>query len=200
MERSDRDAQPADTPSSLPSESAVSELMSAWWNLTQAMKRHVAPMLEREHGLEFKDFIVLSAIEDGANYPGLICGRLALTPSTVSRLIDDLVKGELIVRRLDEHDSRRVQLNMTAKGAGVLQATRSTMHALLGQGLNTLRGDQVRLFAQTLQHLSATLSQPDTNQPDTNQPDTNQPDTNQPSASQPDPRQPDTHHPEATQT
>ena len=149
------------TPTDPPTEAAIGELMSAWWNLTQAMKRHVTPMLEREHGLEFRDFIALSAIESGANYPGLICGRTSMTPSAVSRLIDNLVKGKLIVRRLDERDSRRVQLTLTSDGGAVLAATRRTMHQMLRQGLSTLHGAQVRLFAQTLHQLSASLSQPE---------------------------------------
>ena len=165
MEIPDQTTIPADTPS----EAAVSQLMSAWWGLTQAMKQHVAPMLEREHGLEFKDFLTLDAIEAGCNYPGLVCQRLAMTPSTVSRLIDELVKGNLIVRRLDERDSRRVQLTLTPAGQNVLVATRTTMHQLLHQGLNTLPDAQMRLFAQTLQQLTASLSQNLSAQPPTTQ-------------------------------
>lgn len=149
---------PPALPSEAPSEATVSELMSAWWDATQAMKRHVAPMLEREHGLEFKDFAALSAIESGSNYPGLMCGRLAMTPSTVSRLIDDLVKGGHVVRRLDEHDSRRVQLSLTPAGAQVLSATRHTMHAVLARGLQSQPESQLRVFVQTLQHLGAAFN------------------------------------------
>lgn len=144
-----------------PSQAAVTELMSAWWAATQAMKRHVAPMLEREHQLEFKDFIALSAIESGANYPGLVCNRLTMTPSTVSRLVDDLAKAGLIVRRLDDTDSRRVKLTLTPAGDEVLSATRRTMHAVLQQGLSGLPETQVQAFAQTLRQLGATFNQVD---------------------------------------
>ncbi|GHF52144.1 MarR family winged helix-turn-helix transcriptional regulator [Deinococcus metalli] len=160
MELPDADQRPADTPSAA-SEAAVTELMSAWWAATQAMKRHVAPMLAREHGLEFKDFVALSAIESGANYPGLICGRLTMTPSTVSRVIDDLVKGGLIVRRLDDADSRRVQLHLTPAGEDVLRATRQTMHAVLQRGLSGLPEAQVLAFAQVLRQLGTTFHQVD---------------------------------------
>ncbi|GGJ68294.1 hypothetical protein GCM10008939_10870 [Deinococcus aquiradiocola] len=136
--------------------------MTAWWDLTQAMKLHVAPMLAREHDLEFKDFVGLSAIEAGANYPSLIAARTALTPSAVSRLVDDLARAQLIERRLDEQDSRRVQLNLTPRGEAVLTAARSTMHQLLQQGLTSLDSAQVHLFARTLQHLAVTVRQPPT--------------------------------------
>ena len=157
METSPPELPPADHPTP-PSEATVRDLMSAWWDATQAMKRHVAPMLEREHGLEFKDFAALGAIESGANYPGLMCGRLAMTPSAVSRLIDDLVKGGLIVRRLDEHDSRRVQLTLTPAGAQVLSATRHTMHAVLARGLQDHPEARLQAFVQTLRQLGAAFN------------------------------------------
>ncbi|WP_407543669.1 MarR family winged helix-turn-helix transcriptional regulator (plasmid) [Deinococcus radiomollis] len=157
MKTSLSDPPPTDPPIP-PSEATVSDLMSAWWDATQAMKRHVAPMLEREHGLEFKDFAALSAIESGSNYPGLMCGRLGMTPSAVSRVIDDLVKGGLIVRRLDEHDSRRVQLTLTPSGVQVLSATRQTMHSVLASGLQGRPEAQLQAFVQTLRQLGAAFN------------------------------------------
>ena len=155
MKPSDPDPPPAE---STPAEVATDELLSALWSATQAIKRHVAPMLEREHGLEFKDFIALSAIESGSNYPGLVCGRLAMTPSAVSRLIDELVKGGHVVRRLDEQDSRRVQLSLTPAGGKVLAATRQTMHAAVQRGLSGLPEAQLLASAQLLRRLGATFS------------------------------------------
>ena len=38
-------------------------VMAAMWKAGQVMKNHVAPMLEREHGVEFKHFVVLERIE-----------------------------------------------------------------------------------------------------------------------------------------
>lgn len=178
MKTSSPELPPADPPTP-PSEATVSDLMSAWWDATQAMKRHVAPMLEREHGLEFKDFAALSAIESGSNYPGLICGRLAMTPSAVSRLIDDFVKGGLIVRRLDEHDSRRVQLTLTPSGTQVLSATRHTMHAVLARGLQGHPEAQLQAFVQTLRQLGSAFNLTGPSLPET-APPTAAPETEQP--------------------
>lgn len=122
------------------------------------MKRHVAPMLEREHGADFKDFVALNAIESGSNYPRLMCERLAMTPSGISRMLDDLVKRDLVKRALDPHDSRRVQLHITPRGEAVLSATKRTMLGLLERGLSALPEAQVQLFADTLQQLSDTLT------------------------------------------
>jgi len=134
------------------------QLLKAWWDLGQVMKRHVAPMLEREHGVDFKDFVALNAIEQGAHYPSLMCDRMAMTPSGISRVVDDLVKRELVKRQLDPRDSRRVRLHITAKGAAVLTAAKSTMLGLLNDALTTLPEERVQQFTATLQHLASVMT------------------------------------------
>ncbi|ULH13846.1 MarR family winged helix-turn-helix transcriptional regulator (plasmid) [Deinococcus sp. KNUC1210] len=118
------------------------------------MKRELGPMLLREHGLEFKDFLALQAIEEGSNYPGQLCQRLTLTPSNGSRLIDALVEGTLIERRLDDQDARRVQLILTTKGEQVLAATYSTLLDLFRRSLSELSDTQISDFTRTLALLS----------------------------------------------
>lgn len=124
------------------------------------MKRHVAPLLAREHGVDFKDFVALEAIEGGANYPRLVCDRLAVAPSGVSRMLDDLVKRDLVTRHLDVHDSRRVRLEITEQGHAVLHAARSTMHTLLDESLAHFPPQQVESFTHTLSRLAELMTQP----------------------------------------
>lgn len=142
------------------SEATAQQLLTGLWSLTHAMKRHLGPMLLREHGLEFKDFLALQAIEDGTNYPGLLCQRMALTPSNGSRLIDALVDGALIERRLDQQDARRVHLTLTPRGQDVLAATYRTLLGLLGRSLSELSDAQIADFTRTLDTLSRTLGSP----------------------------------------
>ena len=145
----------AQVPTSSPeAQSSGEQLLSAWWNFGQVLKRHVAPMLEREHNVDFKDFVALSAIEAGANYPSLMCERMAMTPSGVSRILEDLTRRQLVVRTLDPHDSRRVRLQITPKGEDVLRAARSTMLGLLNEGLTQLPSTQVQLFVETITQLN----------------------------------------------
>lgn len=127
--------------------------------MTQTMKRVVAPMLTREHGVDFKDFVALSAIEAGAQYPGALCDRMHLPPSHVSRLIDDLVKGGVVERQLDPHDSRRVRLHITARGAQVLTAAKSSMVELLDAGLEGLSPEQIQTFADTMNHVIGRMNE-----------------------------------------
>ena len=142
-----------------PSPAPGARLLESWWELTQTMKRRVAPMLEREHGVDFKDFLALNAIQAGASYPSLMCGRLAMTPSNVSRQLESLSRHGLVRRRLDAGDSRRVHLEITDKGEAVLKGARGTMQGLLEEGLRGLPATQIELFAKTLRHLSETLVQ-----------------------------------------
>ncbi|GGR03056.1 MarR family winged helix-turn-helix transcriptional regulator [Deinococcus ruber] len=139
------------------SEETALQLLKGLWALTHTMKRQLGPMLLREHGLEFKDFLALQAIEEGSNYPGQLCQRLTLTPSNASRLIDALVDSALIERRLDDQDARRVQLTLTAKGEKVLAATYSTLLDLFRRSLGELSDAQIAEFTRTLALLSQTF-------------------------------------------
>ena len=136
----------------------ATNVLDAWWTFAQVMKRNVTPMLEREHQMDFADFMVLNTIERGANYPGLLCERTSISPSGVSRMLENLTKRDLLRRSLDTEDSRRVKLEITPKGIEVLDATRGTMARLVERGLVTLPQEQVKAFVDTLVHLANTMS------------------------------------------
>jgi DNA-binding MarR family transcriptional regulator len=136
----------------------VSRLMSAWWGFGQVMKQHIAPRLEREHGLDFGNFIVLNAINSGANYPTYICERLVMHPSGVSRMIELLVTRGFITRSLDTDDSRRVKLIITPEGSAVLEEARATMSELLDHGFRDVPEDQIEAFAQVLERAHRAMS------------------------------------------
>jgi DNA-binding MarR family transcriptional regulator len=148
-----------DKPTSISSETPATNLLNAWWTFAQVMKRNVAPMLEREHQMDFGDFMVLQTIDRGANYPGLLCERASISPSGVSRMLENLTKRDLVRRSLDTEDSRRVRLEITPKGFEVLNATRGTMLRLVERSLVTLPKEQVQGFVDTLTHLAATMGE-----------------------------------------
>jgi DNA-binding MarR family transcriptional regulator len=149
-----------ENPLALPSNMPATNVLDAWWTFAQVMKRNVTPMLEREHQMDFADFMVLNTIERGANYPGLLCERTSISPSGVSRMLENLTKRDLIRRSLDTEDSRRVKLEITPKGIEVLDATRGTMARLVERGLVSLPHEQVKAFVDTLLHLANTMSEP----------------------------------------
>jgi DNA-binding MarR family transcriptional regulator len=146
-------------PSHISSETSATNVIDAWWTFAQVMKRNVAPILEREHQMDFGDFMALNTIDRGANYPGLLCERTSISPSGISRMLENLTKRDLVRRSLDTEDSRRVRLEITPKGFEVLNATRSTMARLVERGLVTLPQEQVKAFIDTLVHLADTMSE-----------------------------------------
>jgi DNA-binding MarR family transcriptional regulator len=150
----------ADQPTSISSDTPATDVLNAWWTFAQVMKRNVAPMLEREHQMDFADYMVLQTIDRGANYPGLLCERASISPSGVSRMLENLTKRDLVQRSLDAEDSRRIRLEITSKGYEVLSATRGTMIRLVERSLVTLPKEQIQGFVDTLTHLAATMGEP----------------------------------------
>jgi DNA-binding MarR family transcriptional regulator len=136
----------------------VARLMSAWWSFGQVMKQHIVPRLEREHGIDFVNFIALNAINTGANYPTHICERLVMQPSGVSRIIEHLTTRGFITRSLDTDDSRRVKLEITPKGSFVLEEARVTMSELLDHGFRDVPSEQLEAFASILDRAHRTMS------------------------------------------
>lgn len=139
-------------------------LAAAWWSLGQAIKRHVVPTLEREHGIDLRDFVFLESVDRGARYPGLLAERMCVPPSHVSRVLEDHERKGLLRRSLDPQDSRRVRLELTERGARALAETRATVVGLLERATADLPPERVAALADTLVRMSATLSgsgQPD---------------------------------------
>jgi len=128
-------------------------VMAAMWKAGQVMKNHVAPMLEREHGVEFKHFVVLERIEGGAIYPRQLALSMMIAPSHISRMLEELSGFELISRSLDPVDSRRTRLVITEKGGQVLEATRATMSAIVGRALEGLEPGEADTFTHGLERL-----------------------------------------------
>jgi len=128
-------------------------VMAAMWKAGQVMKNHVAPMLEREHGVEFKHFVVLERIEGGAIYPRQLALSMMIAPSHISRMLEELSQLELISRSLDPVDSRRTRLLITEKGQGVLEGTRATMSGIVGRALAGLERGEVETFTHGLERL-----------------------------------------------
>ena len=127
--------------------------MGAWWGAVQTMRRRVGPYLEREHGLDFKHFIVLHSLETGARYPGDLHERLQVPPSGVSKLLDELSRRDFITRSLDPLDSRRVVVSLTPRGREVAAGARDAFFALLEEALAGESEENVVVFTRVLERL-----------------------------------------------
>lgn len=136
----------------------AARLLSAWWKLSQAMKRHVAPRLEREHGVQFKHFLVLTSISHGHLSPGALAEALGMPPSEVSRALDVLSQKGLVRRELDPEDLRRMKLALTPAGEAVLTGMRGSMLELFQRGTGRVPRARLEALADTLNELAHELS------------------------------------------
>ncbi len=127
--------------------------MEAFWGFGQLMRQQIIPSVVGEHGLDFKDFITLTSISEGAVYPKNICERLSTNASDVSRILETLSKASFIKRELDTDDSRRVLVSLTPAGATVLQTARERIQQLISDAEDTIQSDDLEKTAQTLLQL-----------------------------------------------
>ncbi len=120
--------------------------------LTRLIRAQV--VRSRAAGLTLVEFRALSAVDAA---PGLPLKELALlmglTPATVSRLAERLVRRGLLRRRPDAGDRRRALFRLTRKGAGVLTAARRDIEIMLDARLEGLSGAELA----ELRHISHLL-------------------------------------------
>ena len=128
--------------------------MEAFWGFGQLMKQI---SVSGAHGLDFREFVVLTAISEGAIYPKFICERLSINASDVSRILETLSKGGFIKRELDAEDSRRVRVTLTEAGVIVLSSARARIEQLIADAENTVSSDDLEQTARTLTRLGQTI-------------------------------------------
>lgn len=131
--------------------------MEAFWGFGQLMRQQIIPSVVGEHGLDFKDFITLTSISEGAVYPKNICERLSTNASDVSRILETLSKGGFIKRELDTEDSRRVLVSLTPTGTAVLKTARDRIQQLISEAESALSSDDLEQTTLTLTRLQQTI-------------------------------------------
>jgi DNA-binding MarR family transcriptional regulator len=85
---------------------------------------------------------------------GLLAERLRLTPSTLTRIVDRLVRLTLVRRQEDSDDRRLVRHYLTSEGAQSLDEMARTARAYLTEILRQLPRDKLERFLEALQDLS----------------------------------------------
>ncbi|WP_369031703.1 MULTISPECIES: MarR family winged helix-turn-helix transcriptional regulator [Streptomyces] len=78
--------------------------------------RRLQPVLD-EHGCSLDAWRVLALLSDGAGHHMTAIAEAAfLPPPTLTRLVDHLVDQNLVHRRVDPHDRRRILVHLTPRG------------------------------------------------------------------------------------
>ena len=97
------------------------------------------------------------AFNPGTTVTG-IADRLALAKSSVSFVVDGLVKDGLVGRsERDQKDRRTIALRLTRKGAGWMQRFWSAKASLIVEVIRGLKPDEQRVTQEIFKQLSATL-------------------------------------------
>ncbi|WP_309573122.1 MarR family winged helix-turn-helix transcriptional regulator [Deinococcus sp.] len=133
--------------------------MASQWKLNQALGRHLAPLMERKHGLGLKDLMVLGHIRAGVQYPTELASELQIPKHMASRVIEDLLGKGLIERSIDPDDSRRTRLSVSPAGTALLDEARVTVDAAIEQIFEHIPAPQragVLAAIQTLAHAAQT--------------------------------------------
>ncbi|WP_107483210.1 MarR family winged helix-turn-helix transcriptional regulator [Streptomyces humi] len=111
---------------SVPSSPDLAHLLS---HAERGVVRRLAAV-PAEEGCTVEEWRVLSPAGDGAGHPmSEIAGHALMPAPSLTKLVDRMVAGDLVHRRPDPHDRRRVLLHLTARGADLHRRTALRVHA-----------------------------------------------------------------------
>ena len=123
------------------------------WLLHRAAQRLRSATNERaeQHGLQLRDYIVLSALDKTPNLTQVELGKaLGLDKTTLMGQLDRLEGLGLVVRRPDPRDRRARIPEITAAGNALRETVASACDAVEAAALNSFSRDQVQLFRRML--------------------------------------------------
>ena len=139
----------------MPSEPSSPNLAHLLSHAERRLGRRLAAVLAEE-GCSVEEWRVLSAVADGQGHPMSEIADHALMPApTLTKLVDRMAAGNLVYRRPDPDDRRRVLLHLTARGRILHQRAAHRVHSDQTRLLDAI-GDQGKL-AQLLPLLAATV-------------------------------------------
>ncbi len=121
------------------------------------MRQQIMPKVIGELELEFKDFLALTAIYDGAVFPKLICTRLATNPPDISRILEKLEEKNLVTRALDTTDSRRIRVVLTEHGLATMEKMRAGVAKHILAAVQHLPAAELEHFAKTMQIMTSNI-------------------------------------------
>jgi long-chain acyl-CoA synthetase len=95
------------------------------------LARHVEQALD-PLDLSLPQYRVLSLLADGSSASSALAGRLAVSPPSVTAVVDGLVARGLVERQADPADRRRLTLLLSGDGLALLRRAESAVDERLG--------------------------------------------------------------------
>jgi DNA-binding MarR family transcriptional regulator len=104
-----------------------------------------------KHGIQLRDYIVLSALDKTPNLTQVELGKaLGLDKTTLMSQLDRLERMGLVLRRSDPHDRRRRIPEITGAGNAVRAKVASACDDAEAAAVNSFSQDQVQILRQML--------------------------------------------------
>lgn len=133
---------------------AALDFLQCLWRLDRALER-LSHSMEKRFGVTAQQRLMLRCI---GKYPGMTLGRLAsllhVDPGTASAAVKRLEDKQLVERRRDPRDKRRLQLGLTSHGRQLDTPSVYTVEHAVEQWLQTA---PVSATATTTKHLTTLI-------------------------------------------
>lgn len=141
------------TPSDLSALGDVLEFMRLLWGVDHGLQT-ASKRMESELGVTGPQRLVIRIV---GRFPGISAGQLArvlsVHPSTLTGILKRLEARDLIVKKSDPQDARRVLLHPTAKGKDMEPIVEITTEAAVTRALARLQADDVAACRRVLETL-----------------------------------------------
>ena len=136
-----------------PRPAADSELTWLLHRAAQRMRSATGEQAEK-HGLQLRDYIVLSALHKTPNLTQIELGKaLGLDKTTLMSQLDGLERMGLVVRRPDSRDRRARIPEITEAGDALRAQVAEDCDSVEAAALNSFSENQVQVFRQMLFHI-----------------------------------------------
>jgi DNA-binding MarR family transcriptional regulator len=130
----------------------VDAVLTASRVLVAVAARSLAEVADEVTLTQYRSLVVLAS--RGPQSVAALAEELGVTPSTVSRLCDRLVRKRLVARREDRRDRRAVRLALTATGRALVDAVTERRRVEIAVLLNAIPEESQRSMVQALQALA----------------------------------------------
>jgi MarR family transcriptional regulator, organic hydroperoxide resistance regulator len=127
------------------------------WRLNHALEK-LSLRMDQRLGVTAQQRLVIRCV---GKYPGVTAGQLAgllhIDPGTASATLNRLEEKQLVERRRDPRDKRRVTLGLTARGRLIDQPTDGTVEAAAQRMLDEMSEAEVAGVVTTLERFTTLL-------------------------------------------
>ena len=103
-------------------------------------------------------YTLLSLPQEGSLNMNELSEAMGLANSTTTRIVDQLVKKELVHRREDIADRRVVRVQLTAQGRELWQTLDTELHDFFSQIMNGIQEDERPVILHALERLTTSLA------------------------------------------